>query len=202
MDAEIANAIKAALGNYPTIRDAYYQEVFVAVYDYLDGSGAVTTFRNSMKRAMVNAFTPAAETGWEDGGGTLPMDEDMNAWLTASIDSELAHIDVLFQTLKEVRKGEDVKKAELAQRKAEGYAKGLDLVYNYAKVKGGGSTMLTFSGDDGAESCTDCSKYKGKRHSAKWWIGHNAVPPNRDFECGGYNCRHVLVSDSGQIWTL
>ncbi len=53
------------------------------------------------------------------------------------------------------------------------------------------------AGDDGAESCADCSKYKDKRHKASWWISHNAVPPNRDFECGGYNCEHYLIDDDG-----
>jgi len=202
MDNALADAIKAALGNYPQVRQTYYEDVFAAVFDYLDSAGAVTSFRNAMKRAMVNAFGPTAEIAWEDGGGTLPVDEEVSAWVTSMIDGELGYIDELFQKLKQTRKGEDVQKVAIAQARAEGYAGTLDKVYNYVKVAAAGNTMLTFAGDDGAESCTDCSKYKGKRHKAKWWIQNNAVPPNRDFECKGYNCRHALVDDSGKVWTL
>ncbi len=202
MDAALAEAIKATLGNYPQIRDKYYEEIFVAIFDYLDGDGAVTKFRNDMKKALTAAFFPAAEVGWEDAGAELPIDQDLTEWLVAMQDAEFAYIDSLFQTLKEARKGEDVQKAEIAQARADGYTKTLDRIYNYAKVKAAGNTMLTFAGDDGAESCADCSKYKGKRHKASWWISHNAVPPNRDFECGGYNCQHTLVDDKGNVWTL
>ena len=202
MDAVLADAIKAALGNYPQVRQAYYEDVFAAVFDYLDSDGAVTSFRNAMKRAMVNAFSPTADIAWEDAGAILPVDEETSAWVTAMIDGELGYIDTLFQTLKQTRKGEDVQKAAIAQARAEGYAATLDRVYNYVKVAAAGNTMLTFTGDDGKESCTDCSKYKGKRHKASWWISHNAVPPNRDFECGGYNCQHTLIDDRGKVWTL
>lgn len=202
MDAQTATAIKASLGSYPLVRDAYYEEIFASIFDYLDKGGAITTFKNSMKRAMVNAFLPAAEIGWEDGGGALPISDDLQEWLAAMQSAELGYIDVLFQTLKEARKDPEIKKAEIGQARAEGYCLTLDRIYNYAKVNAAANTMLTFEGDDGAESCSDCQKYKGKRHKASWWISHNAVPPNRDFECKGYNCRHYLQDDNGTIWTL
>jgi hypothetical protein len=43
---------------------------------------------------------------------------------------------------------------------ADGYAKTLDRIYNEFKVAAGGTTMLTFVGEDGQESCADCRKYK------------------------------------------
>ena len=202
MNKELSDTIKAALGTYTQVRDAYYQEIFVSIYDYLDGDGSIATFKNAMKRAMVNAFTPAAENGWQDGGVELPMSDEVNVWLTAALDAELGHIDLLFQNLKELRKSEDVNKTETAQARADGYTQTLDFVYNHAKIAAAGNGMLTFAGDDGKESCTDCKKYKGKRHKASWWIEHDAIPPNRGFECHGYNCQHTLVDDKGTVWTL
>jgi hypothetical protein len=202
MDAILADAIKQALGTYPQIRKKYYEDVFAAVYDYLDGEGSVTKFKNAMKRAMVEAFNATETVAWEDGGGTPPVDEDTREWITAMQDAELSYIDVLFQSLKSIRGDEELKIVQYSQDRAAGYAATLDRIYNHAKVAAAGSKMLTFAGDDGAESCSDCSKYKGKRRRASWWVKNNAVPPNRDFECKGYNCRHVLVDDSGKVWTL
>lgn len=202
MEAEVLATIKATLGQYPNIRSDYYDEVFVAVYDYLDSSGSITTFKNAMKRAVGTGFPATGDAAWEDGGGALPIDPEISDWLGAMQDAEIGYIDALFQTLKQVRGSEDLKPFEYASARAEGYAKTLDRIYNYVKIAAAGSVMLTFMGDDGTESCTDCQKYKGQRHKASWWIKNNAVPPNRDFECGGYNCQHLLVSDDGIVWTV
>jgi len=39
-------------------------------------------------------------------------------------------------------------------------------------------------------------RLKGKRHRRSWFIEHGLVPGqpgNQNFECQGFNCRHVLV---------
>lgn len=194
--------VKATLGNYATIRRMYYESVFVSVYDYLDGDQPITKYKNSINLAMVNAFLPAAEIGWEDGGGTLPMDAETLAWLSEMQSAEIGYIDALFVTLRDMRGGEDVMKVEVAQARANGYAQTLDMIYNHAKMRAAKNKMFTFVGDDGKESCSDCRRYKNKRRRAKWWIQNDAVPPNRNFECRGYNCHHVLVDDNGIVWTL
>lgn len=195
--------IKAALGNYASVRKEYYEAVFVAVYDYLDGTGPITTYKNAIRLAMTNAFLPAAEIGYEAGGGTLPMDEDTLAWLSDMQSAELGYIDSLFISLRDIRKSEDVQKVQVAQARAQGYTQTLDMIYNHAKISGANkNVMLTFVGDDGKESCEDCRRYKNKRRRAKWWIENDAIPPNHNFECKGYNCRHTLVDDNGTVWTL
>lgn len=202
MDNQLADAIKAILGTYPQVRKRYYDDVFVAVYDYLDSDRGITSFKNSMKTAIGNAFIQAAEIAWEGGGATLPLDADVAEWLASMTEAEFGYVDVLFQNLKAIRGDEDLKKFEYSSNRASGYADTLDRVYNYIKIAAAGSKMLTFLGDDGEESCSDCQRYKGKRHKASWWVKNNAVPPNRDFECKGYRCRHYLADDSGQVWTL
>lgn len=203
MNQELADTIKAAMGNYPTTRRVYYEAVFVSVYDYLDGSEAITKYKNAFRLATTNAFLSAAEIGWEDGGGKLPLDPMVIEWLSGMQAAEYANIDVLFVSLRALRtSGDEVEKVNIATKRAEGYSETLDLIYNYAKVAAAKNKMLTFVGEDGKESCSDCRKYKNKRHRAKWWIDHDAVPPNRGFECKGYNCQHVLVDDNGMVWTL
>jgi hypothetical protein len=203
MDAQMADAIKSAIGNYPKVRQTYYEEIFVAVYDYLDSDAGIAKFKNAMKRAMVDAFKPASEIGWTDGGADLPIDEDTDLWVTSMQESEVAFIDGLFQNLKQLRKEEGVNKVDTATARASGYCVTLDVIYNRCKIAAGGSIMLTLEGTDGAVSCATCQKMKGKRHKASWWIANNLIPGvGSDYECGGWNCYHVLVDDKGKLWTI
>lgn len=60
--------------------------------------------------------------------------------------------------------------------------------------------MLTFSGEDGAESCDDCQKMKGVRKPASWWINNNMIPGvigTSHYRCHGYYCQHHLRNDAG-----
>jgi hypothetical protein len=204
MDVVMADAIKAALGDYLKVRQSYYDEIFVAVYDYLDTGGSVATFKNAMKRAMVDALLPASESGWLDGGGELPIDEDTSAWVTAMQGAELSNIDVLFETLKQLKKtDEEINRVDTATARANGYCLTMDTVYSHCKLAAGGNIMLTLEGTDGAVSCAECQKYKGKRHKASWWIANNLVPGvGSAYTCGGWNCYHVLVDDKGKLWTI
>lgn len=54
--------------------------------------------------------------------------------------------------------------------------------------------MYSFEGDDGAESCYECQKYKGVSHRMKWWIEHELRPgvDHDSFTCRGFNCQHYL----------
>ena len=202
MDLTLATAIKKALGTYPLVRDKYYGDVFASVYDFLDTGKRKTTFKNDIRRGMADAFVDAADIAWADAGAELPLDGDTLAWLAMQQEAEFGFIDVLFQHLKDLKKVEGVDKTATATARADGYTRTLDRIYNYVKIAAAGSKMLTFAGDDGAMSCTDCQRYKGKRHKASWWIANDAVPPNRNFECGGWQCYHVLVDDQGNVWTL
>jgi len=203
---EARRILELSLGDYSAIRGEYWSIVYDSVEQYLSGDGRSTAYKGAMKRAMLEAFTDTADTGWADGfpkdKEVPPMDEIEREMITVEQNLESAHIDELFARLAELRKEGDFDAINEAYARAEGYAKTLDRVYNEFKARAAGATMLTFVGDDGAESCSDCRKYKNKRHRASWWISHNAVPPNRDFECKGYRCMHVLVNDRGELFTI
>jgi hypothetical protein len=67
--------------------------------------------------------------------------------------------------------------------------------YDGGRVSADGNGMYEFTGEDGAESCSDCQRLKGQRHRMKDWT-RKALRPRVDtsaFECGGWMCQHVLV---------
>lgn len=191
---------------YKRVRRQYSAAIEDAILDYFIGSDAVTAYRNAMSRAMSDAFLSAFELAYIDGGAELPLDDDALEWLASRQEQELGYIRELFVSLKELKaqyRAGDVKtadiKAEMVRRR-DGYLATLDMIYTEGKMRGGKNIMLTMVGDDGAESCRDCQRNKGKRYSAKKWLAIG-YPPSRDYECHGYNCQHYLVTDDGKRFT-
>lgn len=200
--AEARRLLELSLADYSEIRAKYWAEVYDTIYAYLTTDMRVDSFRNQMKRSMSYAFLHGAETGYLDGGGSLPFEEDANSVYVSAQNQEYANIDNLAERLRLLKKEGDADAIHEAYNRAEGYARTLDYLYSQMKVMAAGSKMLTFVGEDGAESCSDCMQYKNKRHRASWWVSHDAVPPNRRFECGGWRCQHILVDDEGRIFTI
>lgn len=198
--------LQFTLAEYSAIRKAYSDQVYEAVHSYLtDRKKMDQDFRDAMRKAVEFAFVAAALAAWADGGNEdRVLSVDALAFLAAYKAAEMGFIESLLVSLRltKLQEAEDTVPESIAQARADGYAKTLDIAYNFFKVLGAGNTMLTFVGEDGEETCIDCYKYKGKRHRASWWVAHDAVPPNRNFECKGYRCQHVLVDDSGRLFTI
>jgi hypothetical protein len=191
-----------SLAGYSDIRSEYWAKIYDAVEQYLTQDVSITALKNPMIRNVNSAYPAAGEMAWLDGGAELPLDEESNAYISAAQSAELGYIEQLANNLRMLKKAGEFDAIAEAFKHAEAYSRSLDRLYNSVKVLAAGSKMLTFVGDDGKESCTDCRGYKGKRHKASWWVSHNAVPPNRDFECGGWQCVHILVDDNGNVFTL
>lgn len=199
--------LELTLGDYSNIRGDYWARVYDATYDYLTSNDRITVYKNRIKKAMTEAFNNAADVAYQDGGGTLPMDEDTQAWVATRQAAEFAYIDILHQNLKALREDEDFNPETDAVHEAflhaDGYAKTLDSIYSNVKVMAAKAKMLTLVGEDGVNSCAECQKYKGKRHRASWWIARNLVPGKGSaYTCGGWRCMHVLVDDQGMLFTL
>jgi hypothetical protein len=196
----------ADLWYYSDIRKTYWTGIYDAIHGFLTGKSARTHFEISMKKAMVDAFVKAAEQAWEDGGAELPLDEDALAYVGGVQSGELGYIGDLFASLvllrKELKELAQFTAQETAANRADGYAQTLDMVYANVKLLAKPNVMLTFAGIDGNESCSDCRRYKGQRHRAKWWVANLAVPPSRHFECKGYQCSHHLIDDNGNLYTI
>jgi hypothetical protein len=207
--ADLAANLKALgvkdAGEYPSIRQTYHNNVYFAVFGYLaDATSArITSFKSEMNQAMIEALPQTADTAWLDADADLPLSDDAEELLTSFQAGELANIGQLFVTLKawKAEGGQDAH-AEATAR-ADGYAAGLDALYNQIKVLAAGNQMLIFDGEDGAESCPTCQDLKGQRHRASWWIAHDLIPyrGNPNLKCGGWRCEHYLVDKDGNQFT-
>lgn len=191
-----------ALGDYSSIRDRLWDAIYNSVYGFLTSNQQTGTPNRSMATALSQAYVEAADVAYVEGGGSLPLDDETAVTVRSMLDLQFGYVDSLFDTLRNMRKEGDFDAAAEATSRADGYTRSLDMMYNMVKVAGAGNLMLEFVGSDGKESCKDCRRYKNKRHRAKWWIANNAVPPNHNFQCGGYNCEHYLISDDGKEFTL
>ena len=186
-----AHTLKAA-GDYTSIRAEMSGEIHDAIYDYLTGSGYITIYKALMAAAISQAYIETADVAYEEGGGTLPLDDETAAWARAELDAQLSFVDGLFENLRELRKEGEVNAAAEALGRANGYANSLDAFYSGAKMRGSDNITLEFGGSDGKESCPDCQRMKGKRHKISYILDHNLIPaPGNDtYQCNGYNCEH------------
>ena len=203
-------AIKT-VGDITAISAQYHDAMTQAIVEYFTDVRRLQDARNDAKRACANAFGDGFETGWLDGGGEPPIDEDANAWLSARYEAEFGFIDMLFQQIRELKKdkeGEDLDYFSFATARADGYTASLFAVYSEGKLRAAGNKMLTFVGQDGSPDhiCQStggtCVRLMGQRHRASWWVSHGLIPGpgNGNYDCGGWNCQHRLESDNGEVF--
>jgi hypothetical protein len=195
-------ALKAD-GDLASVNADYHDAITETLINYFEG-GSVTASRNAFRRAMVQAFGDAVDLGWQFGGGTLPIDDDLLAWFNARVEQEFGHIAVLFQQAKELRKEDDFDFLAWVNERADGYTRALREIWNTAALWAKQNIMATFDGNDGKESCPDCKRLKGKRHKVSWFINRNYVPPfGTGLECHpGRRCEHYLRADNGERLTV
>lgn len=185
------------------IRADYSDRLFEAFIGYVSSGGAVTRWKNAARRAIVEDFPAAFYSGYVEAGGEETEADDERE-LTARMNAEIANLDGLFETLKAWRASEDFTEADIRAR-VDAWLVGLNSIYSEGKLRGDKNKMLTFDGEDGEESCNECQKYKGQRHSAKWWIALDLVRRNGNdnFGCGRWEpCAHNLFTDDGELWAV
>ena len=199
----LANGVLKASGDLSSISTIYSRAIEAALTSYLDG-GPLPQSKNAFKRATVEAFGGAFDLGTIDGGGEIPADSDALSWFNARVEAEFAHIDLLFQQAKEIRKDEEADNALWIRDRAEGYSNTLTSIYNAAKMWADKRQMLTWNLGNTERHCRTCAKLSGKRHRATWFISRGYIPrqPGANLECGGYNCDCELISDKGESVTV
>jgi hypothetical protein len=193
----------AAAGDISSINAEYHDAITAAFIEYFEGGG-VAASRNDFKRATIQAFSDAFDSGWVDGGGELPIDDDAMTWIESRINEEFGFVESVFENAKELRKDKEFDYFAWATARADGYSGTLKEIYNTARLWVMRDIMVTFDGDDGAESCPDCMRLKGKRHKISWFIENDYVPPyGTGLEChAGGHCQHGLMDDKGNWITL
>jgi hypothetical protein len=184
--------------------DEYQETIRDLLTEYFEEGGAVTSYKNQFKQAMVEAFGTSFDDGWQEGGQDLPADEDALSWFNERVNQEFGFIDMLFQEAKELRKEEEFNYEQWVDLHSNNYANSLKEVYNEAKLRAMDDIMVTFDGDDGEESCETCTSLKGVRHKISWFVKRNYVPPfGIGLQCGrGGHCNHLLYDDQGNEITI
>jgi hypothetical protein len=151
-----------ASGDLPAVGAEYNDRIAEILIGYFEGGGSVAAPRNQFRQAAVEALGSAYDLGWTDGGGAFPMDDEALSWLNTRIEQEMAYIGTLFEQAKELRKEEDFDFFAWITQHAASYARTLRELYNVGRVSAMKDKMVTFAGEDGAESCPDCQELKGK----------------------------------------
>ena len=194
--------VTSADEDYSVIRADYENRLFDAFIGYGSTSGRGTrSFSNAAARAIVEDFPAAFYRGYRDAGGE-EVEPDDDAWLTARTEQERTYLSGAFQDIATLRDNETITE-DAIRFKVESWLNGLDGVYAEGKLRGAKNVMLTYDGDDGQESCDECQKYKGQRHSAKWWINRDLVRRNGNdnYGCGRWkNCQHHFYTDDGELY--
>lgn len=194
---------KAKATDLSSISADYHDAITQALTSYFEGA-SVTAPRNAFNRAMVEAFGAAFDTGWQDGGGEMPPDEDALAWFNPRVDMEFSNIESLFVQAKELKKDEDADWFAWATARADSYTRSLYSIYNAAIMLAKKNQMLTWHLGATEVHCSTCQGLDGKSHRAKWYIIHDFIPrkPGAAMDCGGYNCDCRLTSSDGKEVTL
>ena len=190
------------IGGYEGIRNEYWATVYDAVQGYLIEDRPVTAFRNHFLEAMSTAFTDAAYLGYEETSGETRPDDDTLSWLADRIAQEKQYIIDVFDRLK--AEWEEIDPIQEAFARADGYAKGLDGVYNEAKLRGMKNQMVLWELGQTEKHCDTCSRLSGKRHRLSWLIENNYIPRKSDagMDCHGYNCECRILDRHGNEITI
>lgn len=201
LKSAVAKDVPPPTEDWHVVEADYRNRLFEALISYA-GGGKVTRHKNAFRAAVVEDVSAAFYSGYVEAGGedTEPEDEK---WLTDQLNTQLGFVDGVFTWVKELRDGGTITEGAITAR-VEDWVAGLSGLYATGKAAGDANQMLTFDGDDGDESCKDCQKWKGKRHSAGFWRrkGLLARNGNPNFECGRWDtCQHDFYTAKGEIWS-
>lgn len=186
--------------DYSGIRDTLWIAVYDSIYDYLNSSSNVTSFRESMVMAVSQAYLSTSEIAYEDGGGSLPLDDDTASQAQADLQAQLGFVDSLFVSLKALRKEGEFDANSEAADTADRWSSALDGFYNAIKLAGAGNKMLTWRLGSTEKHCDTCLSLDGQRHRASWFIARNYIPrkPGSSTNCGGFHCDCGAEDDDGE----
>lgn len=187
--------------DWSVVQADYRNRLFEALMGYAGGT-RVTAHKNAFRQAVAEDVPAAFYSGYVEAGGEDTEAEDEKE-LTRLLNAQLEFVDGVFDWVKEQREAETITEPAITAR-VDTWVGTLSSIYAEGKARGDANQMLTFQGDDGAESCPDCQKLKGKRHSAGYWRkkGLLARNGNPNFECGRWDaCAHDYYTDAGVLWS-
>jgi hypothetical protein len=194
--ANLSEYVKASLAadlaeSYSGYRRQYLRQLNVAMREYFE-TGSWVRGRSRFIRSVRDGLETSFWQGFSDGGAG-ERTRGAERWVASRAREELAYVDNLWSRVRDIR-ADDGEMPDLRM-----WQRTLDQVYEYGKAFSDPSRMLTFQRvRQTHEPCPSCKSYEGKRHQARWWVSHNAIPgPGADLDCKGYRCGHELVADDG-----
>lgn len=198
-----SRAIKDA-GDYSAIRDRLWIAIYDAVFDFLNSNQQAGTASRPMTTALAQAYLETADTAYVDGGGSLPIDEDTQAWAKGELTAQMGYADSLFETLKALRKEGDFDANTEAANRADSWTSAMDGYYNAIKLMGAGNKMLTWYLGETEKHCDTCLDLNLQRHRAAWYSARGYTPrkPGSATDCGGWNCDCQLLDDEGNEFMI
>jgi 2'-5' RNA ligase len=134
--------------------------------------------------------------GLAAGGVEDDPDDDDNAKIRKLVSAANSYVDSFVSTLYD----EGISDAQAAQKAGLWFKKSILPAYYEGFASAKANALMRFSGRDGADSCAQCTKWKGKKRRLKWWT-ENKLRPQVDtesFDCGGWQCNHYLEEVTGK----
>ena len=199
-----SRSYKQSVDDYSAVRDELWIAVYDGVFDFLNSNSHMGTYSRPVITALSKAYLTTADIAYVDGGGSLPLDDDTQAWARAELESQSGYVDSMFLTLKQLRSEGDFDANATASDRADAYTSALDGFYNSIKMMGAGNKMLTWNLGSAEKHCDTCLNLDGQRHRASWWSSKGYTPhrPGSNTICGGYNCDCSLSDDDGNGFTI
>lgn len=154
-------------------------------------------FRRDMKATIKDYAREGFAVAWEEGGGDVKETEAADV---AIIDEwrgeQQGFVDDFADWL--TNKDSDL---DAVPDRLDKWALSFQNFCERVKLMAQGDPMLTYDGDDGEESCTQCQEYKGQSHRLSWWEkrGLTKRNGNDNFDCGRWPaCQHHFFDGAGK----
>lgn len=161
-----------------------------------DGDMARRRFGVIMRDLLRRHGTQSYKDGLADGGVEVDgLDGDdqstFNSWLTEQSSYVTGFANTLFSGESEI---DAESRATLWGRKS------LMSAYELGRESADRNGLYEFTGEDGEDSCDDCSRLQGQVHRLWEWNERELNPRGMTFKgkCGGWRCVHYLDKTTGR----
>lgn len=156
------------------------------------------TFSARLRQLISTYSNHAYRDGLAEGGVMDEPDEGEQEAIATHVRAQSEFVSALGTVL--YKDETTPSQSVLDQKAAMWFTRSVMPMYFAGFSSANGNQLMEFTGDDGAESCPDCQRMKGQRHRLKDWIRKQLQPgiDGHNFECGGWQCKHLLVPVSGK----
>lgn len=199
--------------SFTTTADTFERSFTKALVRGVDGKIDRTAFEEALLDMLASGAVKAYGDGLRAGGVNDPLNADHAADIQDFLVGQIDYIDGLGSelasgALQPVTKELHGEKAvtdvmRTIRLKARAWInKSLKNIYERARLFADPDSNYEFTGIDGKESCPTCQRLDGNVHKLKEWHSAALVPgvDTQNFDCSGYQCRHILVKTDKPEW--